>query len=67
MAFSLVQTVTDKTTTGGITSITEREGQQVSSISDKETPNINQWTDRGVSEFEDGQVIGLLLIFTYTF
>ena len=67
MAFSLVQTVTDKTTNTGVTQVTDKTMFDVQEVTDKNLDGVqNLWEDKGVSAFRSGMPIGLLLALTYT-
>lgn len=67
MAFTIVQTVTNKTaTTGEVTQVTNKTGLPQASVTNKvNNGQLSRWTDKGVVAFKDGMPIGLLLSFTY--
>ena len=68
MAFTLVQTMTDKQSdTDSVSSMTDKTAStaSITSVTDKTSRTVNV-TDKGVSSLQSGMPIGLLLSLTYT-
>ncbi len=68
MAFTLVQTVTDKgSSLDAVQTFTDKVIFESSSLTDKNADNVRRaWEDKGVMAFRDGMAMGLLLALTYT-